>query len=173
MLHCPLSSPLSQFFSPGVSFRSCWRPPVFYSSPWGALSSCYGQRGTFVAPRRRWGSDAGRSQRKGPRCARHPHREPETQIADFSWMAVGFCHGHMTCSSSLTGRLMSELLISDWVVELLDDWDAELPFGRDLGRAVAMLESVTVMFMDGGSAAGSSTVGDGVGGSLLAAGASA
>lgn len=67
---------------------------------------------------------------------------------------------------------MSELLISDWVVELLEDWDAELPFGRNLGRAVPMLESVTVMLMDGGSAARSSTVGDGVGGSLYAADAS-
>lgn len=32
--------------------------------------------------------------------------------------AVGFRRGHVT---SLTGMLMSELLISDWVVELLED----------------------------------------------------
>lgn len=75
----------------------------------------------------------------------------------------------MTHGSSLTGMLMSELLISDWVVELLEDWDAELPLGLDLGGAGPRVESVTVMFMDGGAAAGSSTVGDGVGGSLLAA----
>lgn len=65
---------------------------------------------------------------------------------------------------------MSELLISDWVVELLEDWDAELPFGLDLGVADSIVESVTVMFMVGGSAAGSPTVGDGVGGSLSSGG---
>lgn len=69
--------------------------------------------------------------------------------------------------------LMSELLISDWVVELLEDWDAELPFGLDLGVADSIVESVTVMFMVGGSPAGRPTVGDGVGGSLLEADASA
>lgn len=75
----------------------------------------------------------------------------------------------MTGAASLTGMLMSELLISDWVVELLEDWDGELPFGLDLGNAASTADSVTVMFMVGGSAAGSSTVGGGVGGSLLAA----
>lgn len=75
--------------------------------------------------------------------------------------------------SPLTGMLMSELLISDWVVELLEDWDAELPFGLDLGKDGSTVESVTVMLMVGGSAAGSPMVGDGVGGSLLATDASA
>lgn len=65
--------------------------------------------------------------------------------------------------------LMSELLISDWVVELLEDWDAELRLGQDLGDVFVMGESVSVMFMIGGSVAGSSVVGDGVGGALSVA----
>lgn len=95
------------------------------------------------------------------------------KIGDLSWTAVGFCQGHTTHRPPLTGMLMSELLISDWVVELLEDWDAELPLGLGLGRAAPVVESVTVTLMDGGSAAGSSTVGDGVVASLLAADASA
>lgn len=87
-------------------------------------------------------------------------------------MLFGFRRDHVTHGASLTGMLMSELLISDWVVELLEDCDAELPFGRDLARAVPTVASVTVMLMDGGSAAGSSTVEDGVVGLLSAADAS-
>lgn len=64
---------------------------------------------------------------------------------------------------------MSELLISDWVVELLEDWDAELPFVRGFGDVFVIGESVIVTFMTGGSAAGSSVVGEGVGGALSVA----
>lgn len=63
---------------------------------------------------------------------------------------------------------MSELLISDWVVELLEEWDAELPLPLDFGEEFAMSESVRVTLMTGASVAGSSVVGDGVGGVLSA-----
>lgn len=66
-------------------------------------------------------------------------------------------------SSSGTWILMSELLISDWVVELLEDWDAELPLARDFGDVFVIGESVSVTFMIGGSVAGRSVVGEGVG----------
>lgn len=69
----------------------------------------------------------------------------------------------------LTWMLMSELLISDWVVELLEDWDAELPSSRDSGHVFVIGESVSSMFTDGGSVAGSSAVGEGVGGTLSVA----
>lgn len=71
-------------------------------------------------------------------------------------------------SSSGTWKLMSELLISDWVVELLEEWDAELPLARDLGEEFAMSESVRVTLMTGASVAGSPVVGEGVGGVLSA-----
>lgn len=58
---------------------------------------------------------------------------------------------------------MSELLTSDWVVELLEDWDAELPLARDFGDAFVIGDSVSVTFMTGGSVAGRSVVGEGVG----------
>lgn len=50
---------------------------------------------------------------------------------------------------------MSELLISDWVVELLEDWDAELPLVQDLGDSFVIREFVMVLFIIGGSEAGS------------------
>lgn len=63
--------------------------------------------------------------------------------------------------------LMSELLMSDWVVELLDDWEAELPLVRDFGDELAIGdEFVGETFMIGGSVVGSSVVGEGVGGLL-------
>lgn len=58
---------------------------------------------------------------------------------------------------------MSELLISDWVVELLEDWDAELRLGQHLGDVSVTGGSVSVMFMIGGSGVVSSVVGDGLG----------
>lgn len=58
---------------------------------------------------------------------------------------------------------MSELLISDWVVELLEDWDIELRVGQDLGDVSVIGGSVSVMFMIGGSVVVSSVVGDGLG----------
>ena len=61
---------------------------------------------------------------------------------------------------------MSELLISDWVLELLEDWDAELPLVRDFGEDFAIGESVSVTFMIGRPVTGSSVVDDGVGGAL-------
>lgn len=65
--------------------------------------------------------------------------------------------------------LMSELLISDWVVELLEDWDAELPLVRGFGDDLVIGEFVRVTLMIGGPAVGRSVVGDGVGGTLSAA----
>lgn len=66
--------------------------------------------------------------------------------------------------------LMSELLISDCVVELLDDWDAVLPFVLDFGGDFGLIEvSVSVTFMIGGCLVVRSMVGDGVGGILSAA----
>lgn len=64
---------------------------------------------------------------------------------------------------------MSELLNSDWVVELLEDWEAELPLVRGLGDVCDMGESVSVTLITGGSAAWSSVVGEGVGGPLSVA----
>lgn len=69
--------------------------------------------------------------------------------------------------------LMSELLTSDWVVELREDWDAELPLARDFGDASVAGESVSVTFMIGGSVAGGPVVGGGVGGPLSVADSSA
>lgn len=62
--------------------------------------------------------------------------------------------------------LMSELLISDWVVELLEEWDAKLPLVLEFGDVFVIGESVSVTFIIGGSVAGSSVVGEGVGGLL-------
>lgn len=67
---------------------------------------------------------------------------------------------------------MSELLISDWVVELLEDWDAELPLVRDLGDSFVIREFVMVTFIIGASVAENSVVGESVGGSLSGAGSS-
>ena len=64
---------------------------------------------------------------------------------------------------------MSELLISDWVVELLEDWDAELPLALDFGDIFVIGESVSVTLMIGGSVAGSSVVGEGLDGELSVA----
>lgn len=65
--------------------------------------------------------------------------------------------------NSLTWKLISELLISDWVVELLEDWEAELPLARDFGDVFVMSESVRVTLMTGASDIGSSVVGEGLG----------
>jgi len=56
---------------------------------------------------------------------------------------------------------MSELLNSDWVAELLEDWDAELPLVRDFGELVLIGPSATVMFTIGVSARERSAVGEG------------
>lgn len=42
---------------------------------------------------------------------------------------------------------MSELLISDWVVELLEEWDAELPLALDFGDKFVKGPSARVTFM--------------------------
>lgn len=62
--------------------------------------------------------------------------------------------------------LMSELLISDGVVEPLEDWDAELPWARDFEDMFMIEGSVSVMFMIGGFVVGISVVGKEVGGGL-------
>lgn len=72
--------PFSQFISPSVTFKSCWRSLVSCSSPKGALSSCCGWRITFVWPRQQWGSDAGRSRWKGLKRACRPRRGPGTYM---------------------------------------------------------------------------------------------
>ena len=56
---------------------------------------------------------------------------------------------------------MSELLSSDWVVELREDCDAQLPLVGDLGELLLIGESVTVMWMFGGSTLGRAAVGEG------------
>lgn len=63
--------------------------------------------------------------------------------------------------STLTWMLMSELLNSDWVAELLEDWDAELPLVRDFGELVLIGASATVMFTIDVSAGERSAVGEG------------
>lgn len=72
-------------------------------------------------------------------------------------------------SSSGTWMLMSELLSSDCVVELLEDCDAELPLARDFGDRFEIGEFVRVTFMMGGSVVGSSAVGEGLGWEISAA----
>lgn len=54
---------------------------------------------------------------------------------------------------------MSELLISDGVVEPLEDWDAELPWARGFGDMFMIEGSVSVMFIIGGSVVGVSVGG--------------
>lgn len=64
-----------------------------------------------------------------------------------------------TRTSSLNWMLMSELLISDGVVEPLEDWDAELPWARGFGDMFMIEGSVSVMFIIGGSVVGVSVGG--------------
>ena len=72
----------------------------------------------------------------------------------------------------LTWMLMSELLSSDWVVELREDCDAQLPLVVDLGELLLIGESVTVMLMIGGSALGRAAAGEGAREGLLLTGPS-
>lgn len=58
------------------------------------------------------------------------------------------------------------------MVELLEDWDAELPLVRDFGGLFVIGASDSVMLMTGGSALGRSVVGDGVSGALSVIGGS-
>lgn len=59
---------------------------------------------------------------------------------------------------------MSELLTSEWVAELMEDWEAELLLGQESEEVCVPGESVSVMLITGWSAAAVSVVGGGVGG---------
>lgn len=61
---------------------------------------------------------------------------------------------------------MSELLISDGVVDPLEDCDAELPCVRDFEDMLMMEGSVSVTFMIGGFVVAISVVGEGMDGGL-------